>query len=58
MGGIRFNVYTFLGGNFCVAASDFVSFKSSRQENRLWPTVKCLPNFVEVCMKTSRATTD
>ena len=44
MGGIRFNVYTFLGGNFCVAASDFVSFKSSRQENRLWPTVKCLPN--------------
>ena len=47
------SMFTHLGGNFCVAASDFVSFKSSRQENRLWPTVKCLPYFVEVRMKTS-----
>ena len=45
-------MFTHLGGNFCVAASDFASLKSTRQENRLWPTVKCLPNFVEVSLKT------
>ena len=44
------SMFTHLGGNFCVAASDFVSFKSSRQENRPWPTV--VSNFVEVRMKT------
>ena len=44
-------MFTHLGGNFCVAASDFVvSFKSCRPENRPWPTV--VANFVEVRMKT------